>query len=334
MTPTQRKDYYEVLGVSADTPADEIKRSYRKLARKHHPDVNPGDAEAEERFKEIAEAYHVLGDEERRAAYDKGPEQFAQEFDLSDFFQQFGGGGGRGGVHFNVDGMGDIFDIFGGQAGGAQRGGPAGGWPGGGGHAGGAAGRWPGAQPGRDVEVSLPLSFEEAINGIERTVRYQRPAATAAGETVSTKVRIPAGVEDGKKIRVRGRGEPGHGGAPAGNLYLRIQVAPHRFFERRGPDLHLDLPITVYEAGLGGTIRVPTLNGKTTIKLPAGTRNGQVIRLTGKGAPNAEGGKNADKGDLYITVRIELPEHLSDEGKKLLESFANDHPYDPRHNFE
>ena len=316
MPATEEKDYYAALGVAKDATPEDLKKAYRKLARKHHPDVNPGDAEAEERFKKIAEAYHVVSDPERRQAYDRGPEQFAQEFDLSDFFQQFRGGfegrGAPGGVHFSAD-LGDLFGIFGGQAGAAPRGAP-----------------YRMAQPGRDVEVNVPLSFEDAIRGSERTVRYELPGPGGVASTVSTKVRVPAGVEDGKRIRVRGRGEPGSGGAPAGNLYLRIQVAPHRFFERQRGKLHLDLPVTVYEAGLGGTIRVPTLDGSTTIKLPAGTRNGQVIRLSGKGAPHPDAKSDGKKGDLYVTIRIELPEALDDGSRELLGKFAEDHPYDPR----
>ena len=310
------KDYYATLGVTKASTEKEIKQAFRKLARKHHPDVNPGNTEAEERFKQIAEAYHVVGDPERRQAYDRGPEQFAREFDMSDFFQQFSHGFDRGGaprgVHFSAN-LGDLFDVFGGQAGTAAGGGP-----------------WTRAQPGRDVEVNVPLSFEEAIRGVERTVRYELPGAGGRSSTVSTKVRVPAGVEDGKRIRVSGRGEPGRGGASRGNLYLRIQVAPHRLFKRKGGNLHLDLPVTVYEAGLGGTIRVPTLDGSTTIKLPAGTRNGQVIRLSGKGGPDADAKSDGNKGDLYVTIRIELPEALDDGSTQLLEQFADDHPYDPR----
>jgi len=310
------KDYYAALGVARDATSEDIKKAYRKLARKHHPDVNPGNDAAEERFKEIAEAYHVVGDSNRRQAYDRGPEQFAQEFDLSDFFQQFRGGsagrGGQRGVQFGAN-LGDLFDIFGNAAGAPTRGAP-----------------YTMAQPGRDVEVNVPLSFEDAIGGSERTVRYELPGGTGGSSTVSTKIRVPAGVEEGKRIRVRGRGEPGRGGAPAGNLYLRIRVAPHRFFERRGGNLHLELPVTVYEAGLGGTIRVPTLDGSTTIKLPAGTRNGQVIRLSGKGVPHSDAKSDGKKNDLYVTIRIELPEALDDGSRKLLNKFAEDHPYDPR----
>jgi len=312
-----QKDYYGILGVAKNADADEIKKAYRKLARKHHPDVNPGDPEAEERFKEIAEAYHVVSDPERRAAYDRGPEQFAQEFDLSDFMRQFGGGMGRGGVHFGVGGLGDIFDVFGAQG---QR-------PGGG-------ARRAQARPGRDVEVTVPLQFREAVEGAERTVRYQVQGAGGGVETVSTKVRIPAGVEDGKRIRVSGRGEPGDGGAPSGNLYLRLEIAPHGFFRREGSDLFVEFPVTVYEAGLGATVRVPTLNGSTTIKLPDGTRSGQVIRIAGKGAPSPKPKGGKERGDLFVTVRIDLPETLDDEVKALLERFERDHPYDPRRRFE
>ena len=312
------KDYYGILGVSKDADADEIKRSYRKLARKHHPDVNPGDPAAEERFKEIAEAYHVVGDAERRAAYDRGPEQFAQDVDLSDFFQQFQGGFGGmgGGFSFGVGGLEDIFGVFAGQGGG-RPGRPGMGM----------------VSAGRDIEMPLSLSFEEAVHGVERTVRYMRPTEQGGSETSSTKVRIPAGVAAGKRIRVAGRGEPGIGGGPPGDLYLRLDVAKHRLFERRGTDLHLDLPVTLYEAGLGGTIQVRTLNGSTSIKLPAGTRNGQVIRIAGKGAPVPKAGKD-DRGDLYVKVRIELPEKLDKETKNLLEKFQRDHPYDPRDRFK
>lgn len=315
MPAVTKKDYYEILGVTKDTSAEEIKKAYRKQARKHHPDVNPGDAAAEERFKEIAEAYHVLGDEKRRTAYERGPEQFAQEVDLSEFFSQFsrGFGGGQRGVHFGVGGLGGLFDVFGGGA-----------------AAGGRGRAWPVAQPGRDVEVTVRLGFEEAINGAERTVRYDLPKAAGGAETVLTKVRIPAGVEDGKRIRVTGRGEPGNGGAPAGNLYLRVRVAPHQLFDRKGADLYIELPVAVYEAGLGGAIRVPTLDGTTTIKLPAGTRNGQVIRLSGKGAPRPGEKGEEGRGDLFVTVRIELPEALDEGSTALLEQFEREHPYDPR----
>ena len=319
MPAAGQKDYYRVLGVSKDAPLNEIKKAYRKQARQHHPDVNPGDGESEERFKEVAEAYHVLGDKQRRAAYDRGPERFAQEFDLSDFFNQFrqGPGGGQSGVHFESGGFGNLFDMFGG--GGASRG-----------------QGYPGAisQAGRDLEINVQLGFEEALKGVERTVQYGVHQGTGARDTVSTKVRIPAGIEHGKRIRVKGRGEPGIGGGPPGNLYLRIQVASHPLFTRKGADLYLELPVTVYEAGLGSTVRVPTLDGPMSIKLPPGTRNGQVIRLSGKGAKRPEPYNKKSHGDLFVSIRIELPGELNQGSKALLEQFELDHPYDPRRNMK
>ena len=313
----EHKDYYAILGVSKTASGDEIKKAYRKLARKHHPDVNPGDPQAEERFKEIAEAYHVLSDKERRAAYDRGPEVFAQEFDLSDFFEQFGAsfgaGAGRGGFGFGSGGLEDLFGAFTGP------GGPAG-----------AGATWRVQRPGRDIEVSVQLSFEEAARGTEKMIRYTRPGAEGGVESTSTKVKIPPGVADGKRIRVKGRGEPGVGGAPAGDLYLKLRVAGHELFRREGTDLYVEVPVTLYEAGLGGTVRVPTLNGATSIRLPAGTRNGQVVRVAGKGTPLRKPESGRTKGDLYVTIRIELPRELDDDVKELLRRFERDHPYDPR----
>ncbi|HJO29166.1 MAG TPA: DnaJ C-terminal domain-containing protein [Acidobacteriota bacterium] len=319
MPAAGQKDYYRILGVSKDAPLTEIKKAYRKQARQHHPDVNPGDSESEERFKEVAEAYHVLGDKQRRAAYDRGPERFAQEFDLSDFFNQFhhGPSGGRAGMHFESGGFGNLFDMFGGA--GATRGQ---GYPNG------------IAQAGRDLEINVQLGFEEALKGVERTVQYGVHQGTGAKDAISTKVRIPAGIEDGKRIRVKGRGEPGIGGGPPGNLYLRIQVASHPLFTRKGADLYLELPVTVYEAGLGATVPVPTLDGPMSIKLPPGTRSGQVIRLSGKGAKRPGPDNQNSQGNLFVSIRIELPGELDQGSKALLEQFESDHPYNPRRNME
>ena len=316
MPAAGQKDYYQILGVSRETPSKEIKKAYRKQARKHHPDVNSGDSKSEERFKEVAEAYHVLGDKQRRAAYDRGPERFAQEFDLSDFFSQFSHGpsGRQPGGHSAAGGFGNLFDVFSG-------GGPARGQGG------------PGAIPqrGRDREIEVQIGFEEALNGVQRTV-IERGASES--ERTSTKVRIPAGIEDGKRIRLTGRGEPGIGGGPPGNLYLRVQVDPHRLFTRKGADLYLDLPGTVYEAGLGATVRVPTLEGPTSIKLPPGTRGGQVIRLSGKGAPRPGPSDPKRRGDLFVSICIELPAELDQGSAALLEQFERNHPYDPRRNIK
>lgn len=302
-----RKDYYAALGVGEDASAEAIKRAYRKLARKWHPDVNPGDAEAEERFKEISEAYHVLGDEKRHKEYDRvGPEAFAQEFDLSDFGDQFGSffrGGfrpaGQGRARSADFGM--FEEILGGFGG--QRRQP------------------PRPAAGRDVRLPLQLSFIDAVRGIDRTVAYRH-----SGGTQRTRVRIPAGVKDGTTIKVSGKGEPSASGGPAGNLLLDVSVQPHPYLERAGDNLRADVPVTVYEAILGGKIRVPTLDGTATINLPQGTRGGQVFRLRGKGVASA-GGK---VGDLLARVVIHPPEEVDDDLIALMEQFRSDHPYDPR----
>ena len=306
-----RTDYYAALGVGDKASESEIKRAYRKLARKWHPDVNPGDAAAEERFKEISEAYHVLGDEKRRQQYDRvGPEAFAQEFDLSDFGDQFGsffrggfraGGPGRpGGPDFGM-----FEEILGGLGG-----------------AGVAGGRRQPPRPsaGRDVRVPLRLTFLDAMRGVERTVGYRH-----GGDAERTRVRIPAGVKDGTTIKVSGKGEVSSSGGPPGSLLLELSVEPHSRLQRRGNDLHTEVPVTVYEAILGGKVRVPTLDGSATINLPQGTRSGQVFRLRGKGV-----GRESDAGDLLARVVIQAPGEIDDGVVSLMEDFRSRHPYDPR----
>lgn len=311
---SRRNDYYAALGVSKGASQERIKRAYRKLARKHHPDVNPGDAKSEERFKEISEAYHVLGDEERRAKYDQvGPEVFAQEFDLSDFAQQFGrffrGGHGRGATgNFGMfeDLLGGLGSPFGSSSG---RGGP----------------RMTSPRAGRDISVQVHLSLPEAVNGVERTISFRRAGGGSGVER--TRVRIPAGVRDGSKIRLRGKGEPGARGGPRGDLYLEVKVLPHPVFKWVGDDLHASVPVAVYEAALGSEITVPTLDGAATIRLPAGTRSGQRLRLTGKGAPD-RGGRG--RGDLLVTISIELPDTIDPELAEIFDQIRDRHPYDPR----
>jgi len=307
-----RKDYYAALGVGKDAGPDEIKRAYRKLARKWHPDVNPGDAMAEDRFKEISEAYHVLGDEKRHQEYDRvGPEAFAQDFDLSDFGDQFGsffrGGFRRGGPRRGrtVD-FGMFEEILGGL---------------GGARFGGARPQPPRPAPGRDIRVPLQLSFVDAVRGVDRTVAYRH-----GGGTTRSRVRIPAGVKEGTTIKVRGEGEPSTSGGPAGDLLLDVSVRPHPHLQRAGDDLRTDVPVTVYEAILGGKVRVPTLDGTATINLPQGTRAGQVFRLRGKGVANADGAT----GDLLARVVIQVPENIDDDMIALMEQFRSEHPYDPR----
>lgn len=305
---TERKDYYGILGVDKSADQDEIKRAYRKLARKHHPDVNPGDAEAEERFKEISEAYHVLGNEERRKQFDQvGPEAFAQEFDLSDFADQFRTVFRTGGRPGGAGDLGFFEELLGG--------GGLGGF--------GRAGGRPRSRRGSDVRVEVRLGLEEAMRGTQRTVSYRG----SDGAARTTRVKIPAGVGDGQQIRVRGKGEPGAAGGGAGDLYLTVRIAPHPTFELDGRDLRVTIPVTVYDAGLGATVEVPTLDGSSRIRLPEGTRNGQIFRLRGRGAPAAKGRK---AGDLLARVEIVLPEDPDEGTRELLRRWSDEHAYEPR----
>lgn len=305
---TGRKDYYAALGVSKDTSEADIKRAYRKLARKVHPDVNPGDPKAEERFKEISEAYHVLGDAERRRQYDElGAERFAQNFDPSDFGDQFSRffGGGRG----RTGGFASIEDLLSGLAGGGF----------GRGSAGGQAQR---PASGRDVRIALTLPLVEALEGGEHEVSYR----DVHGTQHRSRVRIPGTARDGSKVRLRGKGEPGARGGSAGDLYLELSIAPHPVFRLEGDDLRADIPITIYEAALGGTVEVPTLDGSARINMPAGTRAGQVFRLRGRGAPRRGGGH----GDLLVRVSLALPPAIDDGFAELMQRVRDDHAYDPR----
>jgi DnaJ-class molecular chaperone len=332
MSSSSRKDYYAVLGVAKDASAAEIKRAYRKLARKLHPDVNPGDPSAEERFKEISEAYHVLGDEERRKQYDRvGPEAFAQDFDLSDFFVSFeslfGGrraGSGRGarpGASRAPGDLGGLFEELLGGSGGRGRGaaGPFGGDPGGFG-----PGAGPGHRPtrGRDVRLTVELDLEEALHGTEKTVSLRR-----GGSATKTRVRIPPGVREGSRVRLSGKGEPGRDGGRTGDLYLEITLRPHPRLRFEGDRLVTDLPITVYEAVLGGRVEVDGVDGsKTRIVVPPGTRTGQVFRLRGLGGS----GRDGHPVDLYAVARIELPDEIDDSVREIMEEFRRRRPYDPR----
>lgn len=289
------KDFYQILGVSKGVTDAELKKTYRKLARKYHPDSNSGNAAAEAKFKEISEAYSVLSDPEQRAEYDQiramgtGGARFTsgggggQGFDDM-FGGMFGGGGGRGGQYSAQGGQNfeDIFNMFGGGA--------------------------RGPQPGRDVQASTTLDFETAVNG--HTVTLQAPTGTV-------KVKIPAGVSDGQKIKVRGKGEPSPNGGPAGDIILTVAVRKHPVFERDGQNLRLKLPVTFSEAALGATVEVPTLGGSTVkLKIQPGTPSGRVLRVKGRGVNSAKG-----IGDLLAEVQVVVPSHLSDKAREALEAF-------------
>ena len=363
-----RKDYYEILGVKKDATTDEIKKAFRKLARKHHPDAGG----SEERFKDINEAYEALSDSEKRKQYD----QFGQYFggNVPPGAGATGAGwppGAGGATHTNVD-FGDLFgDLLGG------------------GGAGGFGGRGrSSARRGRDLTYDVKLSFDEALAGISTKVEVQRtekcstckgsgakpgtsptkcpncggsgrtskgqgmfafsrtcprcagsgkiiesPCKTCRGTGKVTKlkpitVNVPPGATDGGKLRFSGKGEPGENGGPPGDLYVTTHIRKHPFFERKGSDIYLDLPVTVSEAALGAEITIPTPDGqKIKLKVKPGTQDDKVFRLSGKGAPKLKG---KGKGDLKVRVKVVVPTKLNSEEKELLQRFASSHPEDVR----
>jgi DnaJ-class molecular chaperone len=319
------KDYYATLGVPKTATEKEIKQSYRKLARKHHPDVNPGDKSAESRFKEINEAYEVLGDPEKRKKYD--------ELGANWRLYEQGGSGARGGPQpggWNVDfGAGDprgggfrtmteeemremfgdadpFSDFFYTFFGGARPDEAAG--------RGRARTRPP--RQGRDVEQEIELPLEEALHGTTR-----RFSISHNGEARTVDVRIPAGVGDGSRVRIAGEGEYGTSGAKAGDLYLRIRLAPHHKYERKGRDLYVHVPVPLTTAVLGGEADVETLAGKKLrLKIPPGTQNNQVFRLKGHGMPTVK--RPDEAGDLYATVDVQLPRELTPEQRRHIEALS------------
>jgi DnaJ-class molecular chaperone len=315
------KDYYTTLGVAKTASEKEIKQAFRKLARKHHPDVNPGDKAAESRFKEINEAYEVLGDPEKRRKYDelganwRMYEQAAQQ--PGGAGSPFGGGGytvnmggGPGGYRTmseeemrdlfgNEDPFSDFFKtFFGGAApgGGRQR-----------------TTRAPRTQKGRDIESEVELTLDEAFHGSTRRLSIKE-----GGHARSVDVRIPAGVKDGSRVRAAGEGESGANGGASGDLYLRVRLLPHAMFERRGSDLHSRIAVPLTTAVLGGEAQVPTMTGSVRLKIPEATQNGQVFRLKGHGMPAV--GKPHDRGDLYAAVDVQLPRSLTPEQREHYEA--------------
>jgi molecular chaperone DnaJ len=363
MATTSPKSPYEILGVAKNASADEIKKAYRKLARENHPDRNPGDAAAEERFKEVQGAYDLLSDPEKRKQYDA-----------------FGSANGRGGFQggnvnfgdFNVGDLGDLGDFFGGLFGG---------------RGGGAGARTSRAQRGSDVEVEVNLSFEDSLKGVETKIPVTLetacsechgsgarpgtapkicpecngrgvvaesqgffalsqpcprcrgngtviedpcPRCGGSGRERRTKrytVRIPAGVKNGTRIRLKGKGEAGFAGGEAGDLYVVTRVQPSKLYERRGDDLVVDVPLTFSEAALGATVEVPTPDGPVSVKVKPGTQDGTLLRVKGKGAPKLKG---SGRGDLLARVRVTVPKKLKKRERALIEELQKQSHDDPR----
>jgi molecular chaperone DnaJ len=355
-TDWANKDFYKALGVSKDASAAEIKRAYRKLARANHPDSKPGDKAAEDRFKQVAEAYDVLGDEQKRKQYDEMRSMFA-----NGGFGPFGGAGGGAGGTTTFD-LGDLLGgVFGGGGGGTRR------------TTRGAARR------GSDIETSTTIGFVDAVEGVTVSLRLASeapcpecrgtgaragsmprvcpecdgvgmraasiggaftmnetcpscrgrgmivddpcPACRGSGRGLSDRViqaRIPAGVKDGQRIKLKGKGAKGEHGGPPGDLYVVVNVTPHPVFGRSGDNLTLKVPITFDEAALGGEIKVPTLlGGPVTVKIPPGTPSGRSFRVRGRGAPRKDG----TPGDLIVTVEVEVPAALSQDARAAVEAF-------------
>jgi len=287
------KDYYNILGVSRSATESEIKQAYRKLARQHHPDVNPGDKSAEERFKQINEAYEVLSDKEKRRKYDKYGDQWQYADQFEKVRQQsgwnFSPGGGR--VYFSEEDVGSIFDdLFRGF--------------------GARAGR-PQPRKGRDIEFPLEVTLEEAYSGTTRTLNM------ADGKRLE--VKIPPGVKEGSRVRISGKGAEGYGGVK-GDLYLVTSVRPHRRFHRHGDDLYVDVSVPLAVAMLGGEAKVDTPKGsKLSLKIPPETQNGRTFRLKGQGMPHLG---NSSKGDLLARVKVVLPTKLTEEERELFRKLS------------
>ena len=359
----QKRDYYEVLGISRNASAREVKRAYRHLARKYHPDVNPGNKSAEAAFKEVNEAHEVLSDPKKRREYDRlGHAAFSAAG-----AGPGPGAGGSGGLDFSqfdlgsAEGLGDLFsDLFGGRRGG------------------------PGAEsaPSRDIHYTMDLDFEDAVRGRTTEIAVQKesacetcggsgarpgsalvtcpechgsgrrparsllrgaqpcarcdgsgktradPCAACAGRgtrprTERIQVKIPAGVDNGSRVRLAGMGNAGVRGAPPGDLFLITRIRPHPFFERKGDNLYCEIPITISEAALGARIEIPTVDGPASMRIPPETSSGQTFRLAGKGVPHLKGG---GRGDQFVTVKITIPRGLDARSQELLHEFARLNP--------
>lgn len=313
-----KRDYYDVLGVSRNASADEIKRAYRRLAKQYHPDQNKNDAQAEAKFKEAQEAYDILSDKDKRAQYD----HFGHDGPGAQFHP---GGAGRthvwtsSGEPIDLGDLGDMFD-FASFMGEGRRTSPFQGFFS---RAAAAEGR-KAARPAksRDVEYNVTLSFEQAARGTTLDLEI-----AGGGERERIAVRIPPGVRDGQKIRVKGKGSPGRGGKGAGDLYVVTSIQPHAYFERRDNDIYLVVPVTIGEAALGAKVDIPTLDGRRTVTIPPGTPSGARLRIAGHGIADPRTGQ---RGDQYAVIKIVPPKALTDSQKQLLRQFAELDRTNPR----
>ena len=305
------QDYYSIVGVSKTADQKEIKKAYRRLARKYHPDLHPGEKKAamEKKFQELNEAYEVLGDEDTRKKYDRYGANWKEAEAYERARQEAGGAYPGGQPHPGFSqGSGDFSDMFEQMFGrGAQREG---------------ASFRNFAMAGSDLETDLPISLREAFTGTRRTVTLP----DASGNPRPIEVRIPAGVRNGERLRVKGKGSPGRGGGPPGNLFFHVHIAPHPVFHRKGSDIIVTLPVWPWEAALGTEVEVPTLSGQVRLKIPPGSQPQQRMRLKGKGLPQRKGGH----GDQFVVLNIVMPKDTSPEDRRLYEQLAKtDHP-DPR----
>jgi DnaJ-class molecular chaperone len=306
-----KRDFYDILNVKRDASEKDIRQAYRRLARKLHPDVNPNDKVAEERFKEVSEAYEVLSDKEKRAKYDRyGHDwQFGEQAEAA---RAQANGARRGRVRTEAD-LSDFEDLFGGRGGGSGMFGDLFGRRGGGR---GSSGAGIESLPGQDYEQPVSITLEEAFNGTTRLIGV--PAAD--GSTRRLEVRIPAGVREGSRVRMASEGAPGPFGGPKGDLYLVVSIEPNRAFEREGDDLIVKVPVPLHIAMLGGEVEVPTLKGtKLALRIQPETQNGRRIRLKGQGMPHLG---SSERGDLYAETSVILPTRLNDEERKLFERLA------------
>lgn len=305
------KDYYKTLGVARTAKLDEIRKAYKKLAHKYHPDVSK-DANAEEKFKEVAEAYATLKDEEKRAAYDAlGTQQPGQQFRPPP-----GWDSNFTGQQFSYDDI-DLSDLFSAFGAGRRNAGRQGNF----------------ARPGQDYEVAAEISLEDAYTGTILELNLSVPEYDQHGHVQHAprtfKARIPQGVTDNQRLRLRGKGGKGFHGGPDGDLYLNIKFKPHPLFRVDGHDLYIDLPIAPWEAALGASVEVPTLSGAVKLKIAAGTNTGQKLRLAKKGLPK----QHHEHGNLFAIVQIVVPPELSEQETKLFQDLADSSKFNPRHHF-